>query len=259
MKTVLVGDIHLKARIILPIVEKIINHYNCQRVIFLGDYTDLNDQNNNVKLYARDLTYLSEWKEKMTSKGIEVINLIGNHDIYYVINFPANFSLKHDEAFGAIHDFLLNLNLQIAYKLGDFIVSHAGYNQRFNLEDWHLQPFDIDNNFQFDELVRFANSVGIKRGGRSLVGSPVWADISEIELSPNLEINSKQIVGHTPQTHIDINQDIIGIDTFAVDEVLNFYGNGDLLLHDDKTNELTIIPTNWKSLETYEKLKKLIQ
>lgn len=56
MKTVLVGDIHLKARIILPIVEKIINHYNCQRVIFLGDYTDLNDQNNNVKLYARDLT-----------------------------------------------------------------------------------------------------------------------------------------------------------------------------------------------------------
>lgn len=257
-KTILVGDTHLKARLILPIVEKVISEQDCQRVIFLGDYVDWSGQENNIKLYAKDLTYLAEWKEKMLDRGIEVINLIGNHDIFYVINFQAPFSLKNKEAFLAVQDTLLALDLQIAYKLGSYLVSHAGYNLLFDLEDWHLAPFDIENNMHFDELVRFANSVGIKRGGGEMGGSPVWADFREIEMIPNEKVTFKQIVGHTPQTHINVNQSVIGIDTFAVDKDFNIYGNGDLLIHDDQTNEITVIQSEWKTLETCEALKNLI-
>lgn len=40
MKTLLIGDLHLKSQLILPIVDRIIQTYNIKRVIFLGDYVD---------------------------------------------------------------------------------------------------------------------------------------------------------------------------------------------------------------------------
>ena len=95
------------------------------------------------------------------------------------------------------------------------------------------------------------------RGGQDLAGSPVWAHIEEIKIAPNPDY-PKQIVGHTPQPSIDLSTNVIGIDTFAIDEKMNFYGNGDILLYDSDTKELSVIPTSWKSVETLDKLKKYI-
>ncbi len=47
MKTLLIGDLHLKSQLILPIVDKIIQTHNIKRIIFLGDYVDLHGQTNN--------------------------------------------------------------------------------------------------------------------------------------------------------------------------------------------------------------------
>ncbi len=58
MKTLLIGDLHLKSQLILPIVDKIIQTHNIKRIIFLGDYVDLHGQTNNIQLYAKDLTFL---------------------------------------------------------------------------------------------------------------------------------------------------------------------------------------------------------
>ena len=147
----------------------------------------------------------------------------------------------------------------LAYQLNDFLISHAGYTTLFNPEPWHFEKITSRHLHKLEEL---ADSIGTKRGGLFETGSPLWADLSELKEKTNLK-HPKQIVGHTPQKNIDASNNIIGIDTFSL--YLNNHhkyqviGNGDLIIHDDKHNELTVISTNWGNLETYETLKKLIQ
>ncbi|MGK0555176.1 metallophosphoesterase [Macrococcus capreoli] len=253
MGTIFVGDTHLKNRVILPIIDDIIDIYEVNRVIFMGDYTDFPGQEKNIKLYANDLVYLSEWKLKTQKNNIEVINLIGNHDVYYYLGTQASFSLKDEDAFFAVGDFLEEISLQVAYQLDDFIVSHAGYNQYFNPEPWHFKPLTLENSKALEQL---ANTIGPLRGGTSKGGSPVWADYNELISQPNKNI-TKQIVGHTPTKCIDISKDIISVDTFAVNNRLRFYGNGDVLYY-NKYNKFQVIRTNWKSKKTLVNLEQLI-
>lgn len=255
-KTILVGDTHLKNALILPILDDIIEKHNVKQVIFMGDYLDtkIQGQQSNVGLYAKDLVYLVDWKKKAADKGISCKFLIGNHDIFYYLGIPTSFTLTNQEAFEAVGDTLEELALQIAFQLDDYIVSHAGYNFLFDVEDWHFSRLSLENE---DELIRFASTIGPMRGGQDLAGSPVWAHIEEIKIAPNPDY-PKQIVGHTPQPSIDLSTNVIGIDTFAIDEKMNFYGNGDILLYDSDTKELSVIPTSWKSVETLDKLKKYI-
>ena len=255
-KTILVGDTHLKNALILPILDDIIEKHNVKQVIFMGDYLDtkIQGQQSNVGLYAKDLVYLVDWKKKAADKGISCKFLIGNHDIFYYLGIPTSFTLTNQEAFEAVGDTLEELDLQIAFQLDDYIVSHAGYNFLFDVEDWHFSRLSLENE---DELIRFASTIGPMRGGQDLAGSPVWAHIEEIKIAPNPDY-PKQIVGHTPQPSIDLSINVIGIDTFAIDEKMKFYGNGDILLYDSDTKELSVIPTSWKSVETLDKLKKYI-
>lgn len=44
MKTILVGDLHLKAAFILPMVEQKVKQFGVQRVILMGDYMDAYEQ-----------------------------------------------------------------------------------------------------------------------------------------------------------------------------------------------------------------------
>lgn len=62
INSLIVGDIHLKARLILPLVDNVILDKNIQRIIFVGDFADLYAQSKNIKLYAEDLTFLVDWQ-----------------------------------------------------------------------------------------------------------------------------------------------------------------------------------------------------
>lgn len=145
------------------------------------------------------------------------------------------------------------MNLQIAFQLEDYLVSHAGYNFLFETESWHFEPITRKLKHE-EELEIFANAVGPMRGGRDLAGSPLWADIRE-PFNPKYP---KQIVGHTPQEQIDISKNLIGVDTFSVflNDNLNyqFIGNGDLLFYQD--GNLEVIKTNWDTPKTLEQLPK---
>ena len=140
MKTLLIGDLHLKAQLILPLADNIIKKHSIKRIILLGDYVDLHGQNQNIQLYAKDLTYLFSWKKKHEQNGLEVINLLGNHDVYYLLGQPAPFSVKNLELFFAVQNLLESLSLQIAYQLDDYLISHAGYNFLFDPVPWHFEP-----------------------------------------------------------------------------------------------------------------------
>ncbi|PNY21818.1 Calcineurin-like phosphoesterase [Streptococcus parauberis] len=258
MKTLFIGDTHLKSSLILPLIDELLVDPNIKRIIFMGDYTDFRGQEENPQLYAKDLLFLKKWIDEKTNKNYEVITLIGNHDINYYNHFPADYSLHDAEAFLAVSDFLDDFNLQVAYKLDDYLVSHAGFNILFDVEDWH---FDFIDGQHDHELIRFSIAVGPNRGGRDMAGSPVWADFSELEQIPN-EQYYKQIVGHTPQKSVNHSKhilagkpsEVIGVDTFAVDKNYNFYGNGEILIYDDISKTFDIKSTNWVSEETKNKL-----
>lgn len=183
MKTILLGDLHLKAEIILPMVEKKVKELGVKRVIFLGDYMDAYEQEKNIELYMNELDYLFIWKSKMSIFGVEVINLLGNHDVSYLTITPRMYSLQNTDGFLSVGQKLLKLNLQIAFQLDDYLVSHAGYTQDFDLEYWH---FETINKILIEKLDDLEDHVGRFRGGEYLLGSPLWADFDhELSYLPN--------------------------------------------------------------------------
>lgn len=259
MKTILVGDLHLKARIILPIVEKKVLEKECDRIVLMGDYTDDWNCNLDEKLYIDELDFLINWKNRMEKNGKQVISLLGNHDAPYLTGELRGYSLRND--YRNVAHKLIELGVQIAFELDDYVCSHAGFCVSFNLQEWHLRKLTFSN-LDLRNIKDLENKIG-KRGGLAQVPSPLWADFSELTEYPNPDI-PKQIVGHTPQESIVFmnepsgHSEFVDIDTFnlatkGIYPYYSFRGNGDLLLY-DSDNGLSILKTNWQEKETLEKL-----
>ena len=98
--TLFIGDLHLQASLILPLVEKNIEKYNVERVIFMGDYVDQWNQCDNSGLYLKELTLLNEFREKLIKESkVEPVFLIGNHDMSYLIEIPEYYSVYNRQTF----------------------------------------------------------------------------------------------------------------------------------------------------------------
>lgn len=207
-----------------------------------------------------ELDYLFVWKLKMTVLGVEVINLLGNHDVAYLTVTPSSYSLRDADGFLAVRQKLLKLNLQIAFQLNAYLVSHAGYTQDFDLQDWHLE---LITEALVDNLESLEDHIGKARGGEYALGSPLWADFEqELIEAPNSKY-PRQIVGHTPQTRITTVHhakfELVDIDTFTIIpiECKPFFknnGNGEVLLYENDI--ITPIPLDWPSIAVFEKLNE---
>lgn len=261
MKTLLIGDLHLTSQIILPMVEEKIQAEKCDQVIFLGDYTDAYYQTENTALYLDELNYLFTFKENLEAQSIKVIMLLGNHDASYLANKPVHYSLRDVAGFKKVREKLLKLNLQIAYELGDFLVSHAGYTVDYELKDWHFEKI-TENSIEHVEWLN--KHIGISRGGKYVSGSPIWADAKELSRHPN-EKHLKQIIGHTPQHRIQLKNlisssaELIFIDTFTVTPLekppcFKQYGTGEVLLHED--DHLQVVKLEWRKKETIKRINE---
>lgn len=257
MKTILVGDLHLKARMILPIVERLLLEKECNQVVLMGDYTDDWNCNFNEKLYIDELNFLINWKNRMQKNNIQVITLLGNHDAPYLTGELRGYSLRTD--YREVAHKLIELGVQIAFELDDYVCSHAGFCVGFNIQEWHLRELTF-NDLDLRSVKDLENRIG-KRGGFTQTPSPLWADFSELAEYPNPDI-PKQIVGHTPQESIVFvkepseHRQFIDIDTFnlATKGTYPYYifrEGGDLLLYD---NGLSILKTAWQEKETLERL-----
>ena len=60
MSTLVIGDIHLMAGIVLPLIDKQIKE-EISHIVLTGDYTDQWGQNENSRLYIKDLQFLLDW------------------------------------------------------------------------------------------------------------------------------------------------------------------------------------------------------
>ena len=254
--TLFVGDLHLQTKLILPLVEKAIEKHNVERVIFMGDYVDQWNQNNNDQLYIDELTLLNKFRNKLVKEGkVEPVFLIGNHDMPYLISIREYYSVYNADTFDKVHDLLLQLQPQIAYKVGeDFVASHAGYVRESICEipNWHFKPWLYGYS---NESIKLQMQVGMSRGGNYSSGGVLWADFNEFERG-SLGIG-RQVVGHTPQKTItdaryvkglNDNVNCVCVDTFSLNQFYNPIGDGSLLLYKDNNFEVIKNP-GWQSAE----------
>lgn len=250
--TLFVGDLHLQAKLILPLVEKAIEKHNVERVIFMGDYVDQWNQCDNSQLYINELTLLAEFRNKLIKEGkVEPVFLIGNHDMPYLIGIREYYSAYNADTFDKVHDLLLRLQPQIAYEVDDYIItSHAGYVQTsaWEIPKWHFKPWLYS---YIDESIKLQKQVG-RRGGFDTFGSMLWEDFGERLWRAGMKY---QIVGHTPQKTItDLREDItcepncICVDTFSMNQFYNPIGDGSMLLY--KGDKFEVIENiEWQSDE----------
>lgn len=195
-KILVCGDVHCKKEVVDKAL-KLYEENNCDRLIFIGDYTD--DWNDTVEQNLEILDYLFHLKHIM---GDRLVLLFGNHDISNWIGGEfecSGFSeVKHAQLKfsyeGNKQDF------KMAHAENGFLITHAGVcipwlkfflkvTENKGLDDEYLtkpkKVADLLNQYQF-ELSLFSPE-----------DSPLWARLQHY-LEESDFPHFKQVVGHSP-------------------------------------------------------------
>jgi len=188
--TIVIGDIHG-----LVYWEKAIEENPACRYIFLGDYLDPYFSFSHKHL----LNNLKEIIQLKKDRMDDVILLIGNHDLHYIlpnIDLCTRFDYKIEEAAHAL--FTDNIHLfQNAFQEGKRIFTHAGISERWFLDDFGGDPngniAEQLNNPRHDQIPALYRCGEMRGGDRFAIGGIFWADIDELT-DPLPEY--KQFVGH---------------------------------------------------------------
>ena len=157
------------------------------KIVFLGDYHDpytfqVSQETSRHRLRDNLLPFILENREKC-------VCLFGNHDGNYLVGAMADrFDRQHAKE---IKGYLEKMNLQLVYKVDNYLFSHSGV-----LPGW-LSEYDLTleslNTLPFNDPSLMA--VSEYRGGYG-VGSCVWGDVREYANAYQFK-DIYQIFGHT--------------------------------------------------------------
>lgn len=245
-KTLIVGDIHLKATSVLLKVDAVLKRDPAiTRIVITGDVCD--EWGADDILLIDELAELEDWVEDKRASGIQVDVLLGNHDFQYLLGVAGPGTQM--DMVGHVRASLEPLRLQVACEVDGFLVTHAGLTQTF-ADEWLDEPENTvqaadqlnalftENGYTGWEALA---SCGVGRGGHEMPG-PLWADKWELEEDPADGIS--QIVGHTPVVtacRADIpgfEDDVPEIwfcDTFSLRSDMVPIGDGSMLCVDEGT------------------------
>lgn len=274
MRTIVVGDMHQKQHLVLPIVDNAIRFLGAKRVVLLGDYCDDyspdRDETDAEKL-LRGLEYQVDWVDRTRNRGVQVDVLLGNHDMQYLVERQGPGTNLN--CIIPVRRLLAQMNVRMAATVDGWLATHAGLTSQFadivlEIDDeaesfgkpsYPAESLAAQLNAAFDhaltemfdhandeELLLF-NLCGPGRGGISIPG-PLWASTSELTVlgMPHLD----QIVGHTPVYSVHKLEEqgfsgerFMACDTFSTDFDFRPLGDGSILLADDETHEMrAVIP-----------------
>lgn len=182
---------------------------NFDKVIFLGDYLDpYSEEGISFDEALNNFLEIIKFKKENMDK---VVLLKGNHDMHYIdLNFMDCSRLNYARREEVHNIFEENKDLfSLIYKYDDIIFSHAGiYEQWMKKYNLTLEKLLSPNFYDKDAL----EVCGFLRGGTSMEGSCIWADIREIRYSKLIK-GYYQIVGHTQLFESPfINPDIACLD-----------------------------------------------
>jgi UDP-2,3-diacylglucosamine pyrophosphatase LpxH len=215
MKYIVIGDVHGRT-----IWEDIVKNEEYDLIIFLGDYFDThyditpNQQFENFK-------NIIKFKRKNMDK---VIILIGNHDFHYTRGTKDRYSgyqnlMKYDFS-DLIENAIHNKLIQVCYIMNNFIFTHAGVTRTWckNIFGEIPNNDDLENKindllYQRQNAFEFTMGDNFSFTGDDICQSPLW--VRGKSLKQDKIDNFIQIVGHTVQNNIEINNEIIFIDTLG--------------------------------------------
>ena len=216
MRTVVIGDVHGRSNWKLAIYQE----EPVDRVIFIGDYFDSFD--------IPGLEQIHNFKEiihyKKTNPQVEVVLLLGNHDMPYYPGFTDTAISGYQHRMAPSIKQVIEENkehLQMAYGFREYLFTHAGVSplfmdREFGVDNWSKESIVVDLN----ELLRYRPSAfefnGVDGSGDNTYQTPIW-----IRPRSLMRINKKhdkglkkdyiQIVGHTHMKQLDL----VGSDKFT--------------------------------------------
>ncbi|QJW88806.1 metallophosphoesterase [Spirosoma taeanense] len=201
MKCLSISDLHGLT------VWQQINFDAYDRIIFIGDYTDSYEVNDET-IY-KNLNDIIQLRQQYPQK---VVLLIGNHDAQY-LHYPhygcSGFRMWAQPSLSnlfARHKALF----QIAHQEGAYLFTHAGVTNRWLarlLTQTGRQTSTITSDFNVADLLNDVHGqsqsvrdllfeAGPRRGGSDPFSGPVWADRTETRADYLKGFH--QVVGHTP-------------------------------------------------------------
>ena len=202
VRTLFVGDIHLKSARVLPAVDRAVAMTGTDGVVFRGDVGD--DWDVTAREAVAAVRMFADWVAARRAAGLDVTVLAGNHDLPYLAR-PRSYAahwFRHEadgfkpRAHEGVHEALKPLDMRLAWRRGRVLATHAGVTGAWaayaGLSD--SPEGELDRRLRESPMHLF-DMAGPARGGRS-VPSPVWADRTELEADP--WAGWTQVVGHTP-------------------------------------------------------------
>ncbi|WP_080798758.1 metallophosphoesterase [Arabiibacter massiliensis] len=250
-KTLVVGDTHLKQKIVLPRVDALVERHGAGRIVLLGDYCDEWHSTDDQLMDA--LYFLADWVDETRASGVQVDVLLGNHDYQYLMGQEGPGT--HMRMVREVRELLGDLDPAIAAEVDGFLLTHAGVT-----DSWAERYLDepgfamtacdqlnalFEGGAQEDREALFTCGAG--RGGWDVPG-PLWADLSELSDDPCAGFD--QIVGHTPVSTCGLvpmppadalgeSRKLAACDTFSLASSLWPIGDASMLLVED--GRLTVV------------------
>lgn len=270
-KVLFCGDIHNKAKRILPEVDKAIEGRGINHIVFLGDYVD--EFNEGAKRIVDSTLFLADWVKTRRSEGLTVNVLAGNHDLPYVVVYqdPGYYQVRnsvavpsHGSAQYKLRDVMRSMIDAVAVYISyndastgvrrGLIASHAGFVESWSNKFGYKDAKDLVSKtnclYKQDSLYRLSWA-GPERGGFDLP-SPCWA--GEHELIKGAVQGVTQVVGHTPQPGITQQRSAAGDDLWFCDTHSwiseEQRGDGSMLMLDTEEGKFEIVKSeSWNRFE----------
>ena len=179
-------------------------------IVFLGDYNDPYSQEKITDAMAYQMFLkIVDFKKQNPDR---VTLLIGNHEMPYYDKFW-NAGRFSEVYYPQIHEILTAEEtkglFQLCKQVGHFLFIHAGVTKHWY--DRHYEKFEKSGgsleeqlNKVFFERMNIFWEAGRYRGGWNKTGSPLWADLRELndETEP-FAPDIFQIIGHTQRMESD--------------------------------------------------------
>jgi len=220
-KTVIIPDLHGRSDWKL-IVDQ---NSDATRFVFLGDYFDSFDVSGVEQIHNfKEIISFKETTDK------EVVLLIGNHDHHYFssVGYSGTSGYQRGISYNIIQVLEENdRHLQMAYRMGEFLFTHAGVSEVFmdsvfGKEAWNTDKIAEDLNELWKHKPKaFEFSGFYNASGDETTQTPIW--IRPKSLMDAGKMNKKlykkyiQVVGHTQVEKIDVRGKSTGGRYYFVD------------------------------------------
>ncbi|MBE7173525.1 MAG: metallophosphoesterase [Williamsia sp.] len=203
MKLIVIGDTHGKRD-----WKKLVDTQSFDKFVFIGDYFDsfLFDAAEQISNFLDIIACKKAYPEK-------IILLTGNHDFHYLPvarqrgEVYSGFQDRHAAEIGELIKENLRF-LQMCYKEGDYLFSHAGLTHTWLNNAGYVEgEVSTFINALFKTQPEKFSFNGWNPYGDNVTQSPIWVRPASLKKNAYKYESIKQVVGHTRVEKIEIVKD----------------------------------------------------